>query len=246
VKKGFTSNMAASRGPQRLRAPSRSTSLVLHVAGITSFLLSFRFLNSWETPLSNSYGGNYQFLTIIGLAASLLTFSVGLLSDLTLSPQLFRLKNYLAVITAPLEILITVLYWGLCAIDKSLVFPPEFQLDILPDVGFHAAPGILLALDLLLFSPPWTIERNNAFVLSLGFAFGYWSWVEYCFGRNGWYPYPIFDILSTWQRAALFSFSALLMTSSTMALKWVYGKANGIEKFKKEAVTKPVGGRKTA
>ncbi|KAK6072520.1 integral membrane protein [Seiridium cupressi] len=235
--------MAGSHPLQRLRAPSRSLSLILHAAGITSFLFSFQFLNNWETPLSKSYGGNYQFLTIIGLAGSLLTFSVGLLSDLTLSPQLFRLKNHLATITAPLEILITILYWGLCAIDKSLVFPPEFQLDILPDVGFHAAPGVFLALDLLLFSPPWTIERNNALVLSLGIAFGYWYWVEYCFGKNGWYPYPIFDMLSTWQRVALFSVSALVMTGSTMVLKWVYGKANGIEKFKKEAATKPAGGR---
>lgn len=235
--------MALRHGSQRIVSPSRSFSLVLHVAGIISFLLSFRFLYTWETPLSNSYGGNYQFLTIIGLALSLITFCVGLLSDITLSHRLFRLKNSLAVVSAPLEILITALYWGLCAIDKSLVFPPEFQLDILPDIGFHAAPGIFLALDLLLFSPPWTIERNNALVLSLGFAFGYWFWVEHCFGRNGWYPYPIFDILAPWQRAALFSFSALIMTGSTMTLKWVYGRVNGIEQFKNEAGAKHAGGK---
>jgi hypothetical protein len=34
----------------------------------------------------------------------------------------------------------------------------------------------------------------------------------------------------------LFSVSALLMTGSTMALKWVYGKVNGIEQFKKDAI----------
>lgn len=54
-----------------------------------------------------------------------------------------------------------------------------------------------------------------------------------CFDR---YPYPIFEILNTWQRVLLFTFSALLMTGSTMTLKWVYGKINGIEKFKKDAL----------
>ncbi|KAF3017388.1 hypothetical protein G7054_g13301 [Neopestalotiopsis clavispora] len=231
--------MAAAVHPlQRLSAPSRSLSLILHAAGITSFLLSFRFLNEWETPLSNSYGGNYQFLTIIGLALSLATFVVGLAADVTLSRPLFRLKNALAVVAAPLEILITVLYWGLCAIDKSLVFPPEFQLDVLPDVGFHAAPGILLAVDLLLFSPPWAVRRGGAFAQSLVFALGYWAWVEVCYGRNGWYPYPIFALLSTWQRAALFSSSALVMAASTMGLKWLYGKLNGIEDPEKEIVAK--------
>jgi hypothetical protein len=56
------------------------------------------------------------------------------------------------------------------------------------------------------------------------------------------YPYPLFDVLNTWQRTLLFTFSALLMTGSTMALKWVYGKINGIEQIKKEAVD-PLGTR---
>ena len=33
----------------------------------------------------------------------------------------------------------------------------------------------------------------------------------------------------------LFTFSAFLMMLSTVALKFVYGKVNGIEKFQKEA-----------
>ncbi|CAJ2513403.1 Uu.00g015220.m01.CDS01 [Anthostomella pinea] len=228
---------------QRLASPARQLSMALHVAGIASFIASFRFLDTWDTPMSAAYGGHYQFLTIIGLALALCTFVVGLLADLTLSPQLFGVKNILSVCSAPLELLITILYWGLCAIDKNLVFPPEFQLDFLPDFGFHAAPGLFLTLDLLLLSPPWTIHGYSAMALSQALAFLYWFWVEYCFSQNGWYPYPIFDILSTWQRALLFTVSALLMTGSTMMLKWLYGKVNGIEGFKKEAVTNPVGVR---
>ncbi|KAI0398442.1 FAR-17a/AIG1-like protein [Xylariaceae sp. FL0594] len=234
--------MALSRHPlQRLSSPSRQLSLCLHAAGITSFLASFRFLARWKTPLSEAYGGNYQFLTIIGLTLALCTFLVGLLADLTLSPTLFQAKNLLAVCSTPLEILVSVLYWGLCAIDKNLVSPSEFRLDFLPDFGFHAAPALFLAVDLLLLSPPWTINGFAAMALSQTLAFLYWFWVEYCFKQNGWYPYPIFDILSLWQRVSLFTFSAVLMTSSTMALKWLYGKINGIEQFRKEAVTNPVG-----
>lgn len=55
------------------------------------------------------------------------------------------------------------------------------------------------------------------------------------------YPYPIFHVLNTWQRAALFGSSAFVMTGSTMGLKWIYGKINGVEKFKREAVSKPAG-----
>lgn len=57
------------------------------------------------------------------------------------------------------------------------------------------------------------------------------------------YPYPIFDILSTWQRLLLFTFSSLLMSGSTMALKWLYGKLNGVDRFQNEAVKNPAGVR---
>lgn len=36
----------------------------------------------------------------------------------------------------------------------------------------------------------------------------------------------------------LFAFSAVLMTGSTIGLKWLYGKVNGIEHFQKN----PIGG----
>ncbi|KAI1304687.1 FAR-17a/AIG1-like protein [Xylaria venustula] len=211
---------------QRLASPSRQVSMLLHTAGIVSFLASFRFLAHWETPISASFGGHYQFLTIIGLALALATFSIGLAADLTLSPALFQAKNSLAVCSAPLEILISILFWGLCAIDKNLVFPPDSELDFIPNFGFHAAPGLFLAVDLLLLSPPWTIDGFAAVALSQSFAFLYWFWVEYCYRQNGWYPYPIFDLLSTWQRMLLFAFSAFLMTGSTMLLKWLYRKVN--------------------
>jgi hypothetical protein len=50
------------------------------------------------------------------------------------------------------------------------------------------------------------------------------------------YPYPLFALLSTGQRILLFTSSAVLMTGSTMALKWVYGTVNGIESIKKDAL----------
>lgn len=171
---------------QRLASPSRQVSMLVHTTGIISFLSSFRFLQNWETPISSSFGGHYQFLTIIGLALALCTFTVGLVADLTLSPDLFQAKNSLAVCSAPLEVLITVLFWGLCAIDKNLVFPPESELELLPNFGFHAAPGLFLTLDLLLLSPPWTIDAFAAVALSQTLAFLYWFWIEYCYRQNGW------------------------------------------------------------
>ena len=50
---------------------------------------------------------------------AVITFGLGLFADFTLSPQAFLLKNQLAVTTAPLEILISILYWGLSAVCRA-------------------------------------------------------------------------------------------------------------------------------
>lgn len=179
--------MAARHPLQRLASPSRSFSALLHIAGIVSFSASFRYLQLYPQLPDTTYGGHFQFLTIIGLGLALMTMVSGLLADLFLIPQFFTVKNSLSVCSTPLAVLVSILYWGLVSIDKSLVVPPDVQhlLPIIPDVGFHAMPAILLSLDLLLLSPPWTIRMYSAMSLSMVLAFLYWGWVEWCFTKNG-------------------------------------------------------------
>lgn len=132
----------------------------------------------------------FQFLTIIGLALALASMVLGLLADLTYSRALFNAKNIISVCSTPLEVLVSILYWGISLIDKRLLFPEELQLPFLPDFGFHAMPAIMLTLDLLLFSPPWTIKFQGALMLSTALAFCYWAWIEYCFSFNHSYVSP--------------------------------------------------------
>lgn len=171
---------------QRLASPSRSTSLVVHLIGIASLSKSFLFLFGWDTPLSQAHGWYFQFLTIIGLALSLGAFVLAAVADVTGSVALFQLKNMIAVVATPLEVLISALYWGICAIDRGLVVQPGFHLALDVDLGMHLAPAVLLTLDLILLSPPWTISAYGMMSLSTAIAFAYWYWVEVCFEKNGW------------------------------------------------------------
>lgn len=181
------SSMERRHPLQRLSSPARSTSSALHLAGIGSFLASFAYLRAFPQLPASSVGGDFQFLTILGLGLSLATFAVAFAADLALSRTLFEAKNFLAVCVAPLEVLISVLYWSLRTLDRDLIYPPEMELGLplLPDIGFHLAPALFLAADLLLLSPPWTVRLEEAMILSLCIAFCYWAWVEYCFSYNG-------------------------------------------------------------
>lgn len=178
---------------------------------------------------NQSYGWHFQYLTIIGLSLATITFILGLLADITLNRQLFLFKNILSCCSAPMETLITTLYWGLRAIDPELVVPKELELPLPPDLSFHLIPTAMLLIDLLFLSPPWAISALPALCLSLGIAFTYWFWIELCYTRNGFYPYPLFALMDTKQRVGLFVGSALTMTLSTIVLKWLYGKVNGVE-----------------
>ncbi|EME80491.1 uncharacterized protein MYCFIDRAFT_212071 [Pseudocercospora fijiensis CIRAD86] len=213
---------------QRLPSPSRGASALLHVLGLASYAYSFAYLVLNPNPANYSYGWHMQYLTIIGLSLATATFVFGLLADLTLSHRLFQIKNALSVSSAPLECLISLLYWGLRAIDPKLVLPdwaPRIAWSA--DISFHAVPSIALVIDLLFFSPPWTIAFLPALGISLSIAFGYWFWIERCYAFNNFYPYPIFEMLDTTQRIGLFAFSALLMTTATAVLVWLYAMVNG-------------------
>ncbi|KAI9756494.1 MAG: hypothetical protein M4579_003833 [Chaenotheca gracillima] len=115
---------------------------------------------------------------------------------------------------------------ALLHIDVRLVIPEGMELPLSADMGFHAMPAVFLLIDLLLFSPPYTISALPAMVLSGFLACSYWLWIEQCYKHNGWYPYPLFEALSPPYRAALFAGSALGMTLSTVTLKWMYGRVN--------------------
>ncbi|KAH8901255.1 integral membrane protein [Thozetella sp. PMI_491] len=225
----------ASRDSQMPSASTRGLSMTTHILGLLLFGAAFSWIPNITNPLHQGFGGSYQFLTFIGLTASTLTFWFALLADTFGSKQLLAAKNMLAILAASLEVLIGILYWSLRAIDKSLVVPPGHELPFLPDLGFHAMPAIVMTLDLILLGPPWTIKAHSAATLGSVFTLLYWAWIEYCFSRNGWYPYPLLMTLSVWQKSVLCAVIALLLTSSTMLLKWVSSLGNGAKGLKQDA-----------
>ena len=215
---------------QRLPSPSRGLSALVHALGLASFAYSFNYLVAHPNDINQAYGWHFQYLTIIGLTLATVTFVLALAADTTLSPRLFAAKNILSMCSAPMEVLISVLYWGLRSIDPELVVPKELELPVSADLSFHLAPSVLLLVDILLLSPPWTISIMPAVGLSVVIAFLYWYWIELCFQYNGFYPYPLFGMLETPQRAGLFVGSAVIMAANTMVLKWLHGRVNGVGK----------------
>lgn len=239
---------------QRFASPSFSSPIpspsgLLHFLGSASFGASYKWLVDNPTFVNQSYGWHFQYLTIIGLTVSTVSFICGSLADVTESQTLFKIKNSLSVVAAPMEVLISLLYWGLRLVDKGLVVPEGLDMPVLAgalshyrltlmlieehiDLGFHAVPSVLMTMDYVLFSPPWRITLRGSLVLTTSIALAYWYWIEVCYKHNGWYPYPLFGQLNTIQRIFLFLASAILMTLSSLGLKMLFHWVNGYEQPK--------------
>ncbi|TQS37879.1 hypothetical protein Golomagni_01632 [Golovinomyces magnicellulatus] len=211
----------------------RVLSVLLHITGLISFSLSFRFLASHPTAVTKAYGGQWQFLTVLGLTLSHATVFFGLLADITLYAPFFFIHHKLALCSTPLETVVSIIYWSLSIIDPNLLVSPDVHIDLSADIGLHAMPTIFLILDFFLFSPPWNISIFQAAAISSTVAASYWVFLEHCFSRNGFYPYPLLGLLNNAQRAFLFFFSAVLMAGNNLLLQRLHRKFRNMLKEEK-------------
>jgi FAR-17a/AIG1-like protein len=126
-----------------------------------------------------------------------------------------------------MSLLITLLYFSLHLIDPELVVPADLALPLPTDLSFHLNPIAFLLIDLLFLSPLWTITALPALALSSLIAALYYVWVERCYERNGFYPYPIFDLVGAKGRVGLFVGSAVCMAGGTVVLRVLQGRVLG-------------------
>ncbi|KAF4444157.1 hypothetical protein F53441_11215 [Fusarium austroafricanum] len=164
---------------------TRPSSVAFHALGTLSFTYSFYLLTTWESNYSDSFGWYFQLLTVIGLTLSLVTFSLGLIADLSLKDTFSNAKDNVSIVATPLEVLIAVLYWSIKFHDPSLLMPADMEINPWVDLGYHLVPAVLLVPDMLLLSPRATISTRSMMWLSTVLAVAYWCWIELCYFQNG-------------------------------------------------------------
>ncbi|KAI8097219.1 FAR-17a/AIG1-like protein [Halteromyces radiatus] len=150
------------------------------------------------------YGGQYQFLTILGLTASTLAMTFKLLRYL--SSSLFHGPYiYLSNLATPVEGLISFLYWSMALYDRELLVPKDtpFVLPFSLDLALHLWPTIFLYIDMFVFKPGF--KASTLDVCSLfSFSVAYYFWVEHCFQKNKFYVYPFLALFSDLHRFIYF------------------------------------------
>ncbi|KAK9448968.1 FAR-17a/AIG1-like protein [Limtongia smithiae] len=203
-----------------------SPATALYTLGAAVFNLDLKYVFEWESPIQQTYGGQLQFLTILGVIASYLTVTIGLMAHILGSSTLLRLKNTMLMLVLPVEVLIGMLYGGITLIDPTLLFPDNVDvfLPVYVDFGLHGAPAILLLIDFLVFSPNFDVQPLLALTTYAIAAYGYWTWVHVAYAANNFFPYPLLSLVTTEQRAVIFGVSVVLLWIEFFVLRWAHKK----------------------
>ncbi|KAI9467979.1 MAG: FAR-17a/AIG1-like protein [Benjaminiella poitrasii] len=185
--------------------------LVFNTVGFFSNVYALRNMNSgmFENPYALGFGGQYQYLTILGLTIATVAFALKIIRYFI--PQ-FSTVIYEIVtnIATPLEGLISVMYWTMILVDPHLLIPKDFPgIPLLLDCTLHLFPAVFLWIDFLAFDVEF--KRSNAHVgVIYVFTVFYFVWSWYCQNVNGYWAYPFLAEFSLLMRVNFFAGSGLL------------------------------------
>lgn len=177
--------------------------------------------------ISKQKGGWLQYLTIQGLALAWVTFVFGILASVTGWGLFRRLKRTIFLVSMPLAVVISSIYWTLLLMFPALIVskdprvteissseevPQDIRLRFEHDIALHAVPGLSLFLDFMIFEKPYAgwAPKLGAPAMSLLFAVWYGSWVEHCAAFNGEFPYPFLDMNPYPVRVAIYAGAAAI------------------------------------
>jgi len=205
------SNPSPDPKPVIVPRPPRTAALALHATA--AYIMYWGFSTLDDTPggewIRTQKGQHFQFLTIHGLGVAWLTAVVSLLADFFPSKiALTGVKRGLLMISMPLEVVVSSIYWTLILLFPRLIMggPTSkltsstaslafMRIPLRVDLALHAAPAIALVLDFFLFEKRYTGYQVRCVAPSIAILFGLWyvGWVEYCASHNGRFPYPFLE-----------------------------------------------------
>ncbi|ORY79927.1 FAR-17a/AIG1-like protein, partial [Protomyces lactucae-debilis] len=195
-----------------------------HALSVALLTYPYSYILRNPNEISSAYGWHFQFLTILTLTIAYIQFMLACLHDLTGNETILELKQILLLIAGPVELLISVLWWGLKLVDPTLLIPEEL-LKVFPlsaDLSMHANPAILLLIEIFFVSDALEHSTTTAAAIYAAYGTGYLVWLEHCAKMNGFYAYPMLGLMTQGQRIATFAGATAFAFASLLVVKQVY------------------------
>ncbi|KAI7870340.1 FAR-17a/AIG1-like protein [Spinellus fusiger] len=158
--------------------------------------------------LDTGFGGQFKFLTIIGLYLSILNFSLKIIHFLGLGEFKSFFKTMTPIVTA-VEGFITFSYWSLKFYSSDMVVRSEVVIPLFWDLSLHLWAGVALYVDFFLLNTEFKRDSSHIAGIYTSTAL-YYAWISYCNSHNGTWPYPFLEDISEVTRTLVIIFSGTL------------------------------------
>lgn len=233
--------------PRRSRTSGRLSldrlgKLLYHLLCVSALTYPFVYIATHPNKINAAYGWHFQYLTIVTLSLTYGVFVLAVLLDVlptsprtafgrTLTGGVRATKRAMLLVAAPAECLVSLIYWPIHFVDPTLLAPAELVavFPLSADLSMHALPTLLLLVEVFALSEALDASPRTGAIIYGAFGAAYYAWVTHCASKNGWYPYPMLDLMTEPQRALTVAGATTLAFASFLALKAlhaaVYGKS---------------------
>ncbi|KAK9473320.1 FAR-17a/AIG1-like protein [Dipodascopsis tothii] len=203
-----------------------STKALVYVTGAYTFYRTYTEAVGQMQNAVGFQGLQYQYLTLITLLGNLIAHSAASAAVLLGSNWLWDAKNLLMCYVAPLEVVVSLVYWPVMMYDRTLVVPKVVEdlgiVSIWFDLHLHAIPTLFALADFLLYSPRPRIGPRMYACVSVVYTHIYWIVLKKTHYMMGVYPYPFMDLATETQRKLMFGAGTCLTCGIYFGLCQVY------------------------
>jgi len=189
--------------------------LLLHIIGSASFGYAIYYdvyvLNLPEEvhPSSQKYGGHAKYLTFLNMCLQFIFFSLCIVADFTSKDSLIsRTKDLIFASAAfPIGIFVAVIFWGLYALDRELIFPTRYDghFPVWLNHFMHTTVFPLQTAEMFYVSHKFP-KRIVGLGVNAALTMGYLVWIHVIFYRGGFWVYPVFQVLTPAIRPVFMAF----------------------------------------
>jgi len=183
--------------------------LTLHLLGSSSFAYAIYYdvyvldLPEHIHSRRESFGGQAKYLTFLNMCLQFIFFTLCILADFSgKKSKLKRIKDVVFASAAfPIGVFVAVIFWGLYALDRELIFPQKLDGHF-PDWLNHLMHTTVLPLQLgeLYLASHVYPGRMLGGCLNSVLTVGYLVWLNVIFYYGGFWVYPVFKVLSATMR----------------------------------------------
>lgn len=220
----FLIPFATLLAPIMVSSCQRLVQFLVYTASSAAFFKTFSFMiYEFPTPINQTYGSHAQYLTILGLGLAHFAQIIGIFATILNCSKLRCVKQSLDIVVAPMEALISILYWSIKAVDPGLLIDP--RIAVVPpmwlDICMHFLPTVVELFDVILFNPQWNMSFLTSLVMFSPVGYFYWWWTHFTYEQNGFFPYPLLGLVDDFQRVQIFIGSVVIVSITQQVIKQV-------------------------